>query len=250
MKTLIVLCVLLLATVCIAEEKIDIRVKPHCPKTLMTESCFSCHTAPDWKLKEKAPDNQLEYPTGCRFIDYPENPKGIMEVGDISEGAADTLQKFFAYLRRHKVTHAILQIHSGGGNLFDAWRMKTLMNQFQEAGWIVETRVPGFAASAATIVFLAGNKGHRIASPQSELMFHEVSSYEGGMFFVKKNTPTSTEEQAKIMKHLQDTINTWVPTRGRIDPKEFAEKVKGKEFWATGQQCFDMGFVDRLIKGD
>jgi len=105
----------------------------------------------------------------------------------------------------------------------------------------------GMALSAGAIVFVAGTKGHRIANSQSEFMLHELGYFKGGLFYIEKVTPSSAEEEANILKHLQKTITDWFATRGNLSVKELEAKIKMKEFWLSGREAYECGFVDKLI---
>uniref|UniRef100_A0A6M3LN45 Putative protease n=1 Tax=viral metagenome TaxID=1070528 RepID=A0A6M3LN45_9ZZZZ len=212
-----------------------------CPKTLMVESCFDCHIKPSFKLKEARPDAHMDYPYGVQVI----NGKGYFLLDSINTGTSNQVMDYFNYLRLHKIKHAILDVHSPGGSLFSGWRIKGLINEFQEEGGIVETRVTGFAASAGAILFVAGTRGYRVANPQAELMFHELYTFK----FIDISTPSDKEEESRVLRHLQDTMTTWLATRGSIDKNTLDGKMKKREFWLTGLEAKDFGFVDRLVIG-
>lgn len=228
------------------EKKEEKTPKSICPKTQMSADCLSCHTVPDFKLKECKPDAHLDYPDGVKI----RNEMGYFTITEIRNETSDKVRDFFEYLKLHKIKHAILDIHSPGGSLFGAWRIKGLINEFQDAGGIVETRVRGFAASAGSIIFIAGSKGHRVANPQAEFMFHELGIFKGGIFYIEMVTPSSAEDEAKTLRHLQETITSWLATRGKMSKADLDEKVRKKEFWFSGKEARDFGFVDRLVIGD
>jgi ATP-dependent protease ClpP protease subunit len=226
------------------EEKQE---KGICPKTKMTESCLSCHIAPSFKLKETTLDAHLQYPDGMKFLNYPNNPIGYLTVGEIDSGISDRVWRAFEYCKKHQVKYMILDVHSFGGGVFEAWRIKSFIDEFVAEGGIVETRLRGMALSAGAIVFVAGTKGYRIANCQSEFMLHELGLYKGGLFYIEKVTPSSAEEEANILKHLQKTITDWFATRGNLSVKELEAKIKMKEFWLSGREAYECGFVDKLI---
>jgi len=223
-----------------------------CPNTVMIKDCMICHAMSQGKfvLRETTPDAHLNYPSGFKFLNYPETPIGYMNIGDIDESLSKKMEQIIEYLNRHKVNVLILDIQSHGGNIFDAWKIKGLLNEFQENGGIVETRLRGMALSAGFILFCAGSVGHRYANPQAEMMIHEIGLFKGGLFYIEKVTPSSAEEEARILNHLQKTICDWLATRGKMTAQEIIAKVKQKEFWISGQEAHDtFGFVDHLVVG-
>jgi len=221
-----------------------------CPKTLMKEDCMRCHvmSSGKWVLKETRADAHLDYPTGTRIINYGQpDAYGYFELGEVDYSSSDNIKRFFEYLGEKKIKKATIEIISGGGNLFHGWRIKGFMDEWKAQGNIVETKVRALAASAAFLVFLAGSDGHRVANSTSELMMHEVASWKGGFLFFEKVTPASAEEEAKVFKHFQDTISTWIASRGKIPKEDLDNKLKWREFWMTGKQAKEYGFADVVI---
>ena len=222
--------------------------QPPCPKTSFARDCFACHLTPDNRLKEIKPDSHLDYPPGFKFLDYPTSPKGYLSIGSIDESLAQSFDNILIYMRRHKSKYLILDIQSHGGGIFDAWKIKGLIDEFEAEGGIVETRLRGMALSAGFILFCAGTKGYRFANPQSELMLHEIGYYKvGGFFSIEKVTPSSAEEEAKMLMHLQKTICDWLATRGKISTEDLFNRLRFKEFWMSGKEAFELGYVDKLI---
>lgn len=221
-----------------------------CPKTLMKEDCMKCHviSAGKWVLRETEPDAHLNYPAGAKIINYgTDRAYGYFELGEVDYTCSEKVKDFFNLLRKQKINKVVMEIISGGGNLFLGWRIKSFMDEWKEEGKIVETRVRALAASAAFLVFLAGSNGYRVANATSELMMHEVRSWKGGFLYFETVTPASAEEEAKVFKHFQDTISTWIATRGNIPKTELDSMLKFKEFWMTGKQAKEHGFADVVI---
>ena len=225
--------------------------KAECPKTKIVGDvydCFRCHIMklndgnPVFGLKEIRPDAHMVYPDGVKII----NGKGYFMVESIDSNLGDKVMDYFRYLKIHNIKNAEMEIHSGGGSLFEAWRIKGMMDEFKAEGNIIETRLRGIALSAGSLIFLAGTRGHRYANPQSEMMFHELWSFA----FFKFESVSDKEDEAKIYRHLQDTLSQWVTTRGRIAKEELDAKIRKKEFWINGQEAFELGFVDKLINSD
>lgn len=233
---------------CLAKD--EDKPKSICPKTKVSSNCFDCHVGTQFKLKESASDIHLDYPGSFKFLNYPENPIGYFSINSIDKETSSQMDLIFQYMKRHKVNYLILDIHSAGGTVFDAWKVKGLIAEFQSQGGIVETRVRGMALSAGFILFCAGTKGYRFANPQAELMIHELGYLKGGLFYIEKVTPSSAEEEAAVLKHLQKTICDWFATRGRMTSEEIMAKIRMKEFWISGKEAYEIfGFVDKLTDG-
>ena len=214
-----------------------------CPETLITDNdkCMRCHTVPSFKLKEIFADDYLEYPSGVKILNFgTEDAVGYYVLSTIS---TNEITEYLRYLEKHNVTHAVVEIYSPGGSLLAAWKIKGLFDEWMAKGNILETKVLGFAASAGAILFCAGSDGHRIANAQAEFMFHELWTFKMFDF----SSPSDKEDEARILRHLQDTINSWLATKCDLTKEELDAKMRKKEYWLNGAEAFEVGFVDKLI---
>ena len=210
-----------------------------CPKTNHVESCFECHTRPNNRLKETPPGEIYDYPT-----------YGMYASGDtayylIREIKSNPIADIFTWVRRHKeIKRVVLEIHSPGGSLFDAYRIVNMMQHMMSNGYVIETRVYGFAASAGFYIFASGSKGYRFAAKNAECMWHELLTF--AMFQV--STPSSTEEQSRVLRHLQDTANTWLSEVSNLEKEKIDELIHKKELWLRGNEMVEYGFADKLME--
>ena len=244
MKKLLIIPFILMFCVSAFAEQDKSTEKPkqivqQCPKTKMTESCLNCHIAPSFKLKEEAPDATLDYPT---FFMRVLNDVAYLTITDIDDAQ---VYKFFDYISWHpQVKHIVLELFSPGGSMFRAWRIVGIMDLYKSKGYIVETRTHGFAASAGFLIFANGSKGYRFATPTAEMMWHELISFK--MFDV--SGPADKEDEAKVLRHLQDTANNWLVSRSNLDKTEWDSKIRKKEFWMNGKQAVAYGVADGTPK--
>lgn len=219
-------------------------VVQQCPVCKMTESCLLCHTLNSdgkFALKEVPLDTWRTYPSrSMKIIKENENDIGYFLLESIDD---DGIKAFFEYLNRYNIKKAIIEIQSPGGSLFSAWRVVGLMRTWESKGLTIETRCHGFAASAGFLIFASGTKGHRFVNEQSELMWHELLTFK--MFSL--DSPSSTEEEARILRHLQDTGNTWLAKCSNLTKEELDKKIHKCEFWMNGQQAVDFGFADGFL---
>ena len=209
-----------------------------CPKTKMKDSCFKCHSIPDWSLKEKTPEANREIPC-CPEMTVTDNGKTAhLFITEINSSHAAT---FFEYLSWHpEIAKCVFEIHSPGGSLFEAWRIIGLMEHWKARGMVIETRCYGFAASAGFILFVNGTPGHRFAAATSELMWHELYTF--AMFKVSR--PSDTEDEAIILRHLQNTASTFLAERSKRTVEQWKEMVYKKEFWCNGEEAKEYGLSD------
>jgi len=214
-----------------------------CPKTTMETKCFECHVKGDFRVIETAPDAQRVYPVmGMRIIVEAGIEKGYYLLSDI---LSYEISKYFEYLDNHKITRAVIEIHSPGGSLFDAQRIVSMIQHWQSKGGKVETRLYGAAFSAGFYIFVAGD--NRLVSGSADLMWHEIQSFSG--FGFKVDTPSDKEEAARILRHLQDVRHKYLATRGKLTKEQIDQRVFKKEWWMSGPDAVELGFADGLITG-
>ena len=217
-----------------------------CPKTAIKGSlsdCLACHVVPDFALKEKSFGHNLVYPTHDMNIIFDKEGKPEAVFYMLSNINSDAIKEVLDYTYYHNLKKVIIEIHSPGGSLFGAWRIVGLFRSWIDRGMIIETHVNGFAASAGFLIFTSGSDGYRFVSPQAELMWHELMTFE--MF--KISTPSSQEEQARVLRHLQDTANEWLASKSHLTKDQLDEKVRKREFWLNGQEAVEMGFADGFL---
>jgi len=176
------------------EERAEKFQSVKCPKTTMQRDCLTCHVTgkmpgskSSFPVKEAPPDAWRVYPNASMKV---LDGAGYFYLTDIDSKA---IKEYFDYLKLHKITQAVIEIHSPGGPLFDAQRIVSLIQSWQASGGTVETRLYGAAFSAGFYIFVAGD--NRLVSPNADLMWHEVQSFSG--FGFKMETPSDKEEAAK-----------------------------------------------------
>jgi ATP-dependent protease ClpP protease subunit len=220
---------------------------PPCPKGWRNENnCLTCHTYPNMLLKESPPDEWRNYPHSNMWV-Y--GDVVYFDLGSINDSSADNLRETLYYLDWHpSIKHLVINIYSGGGNLFQAWRIVGYLNRYKAKGYVVETRNYGVVASAAFTIFVAGTKGKRFVSQTSQTMEHELRMYDSLLDLFTGKTSSDSEEQTRVMKHLQESELRWLASRGKLSTKEIAERIKNKEFWMTGADAIKYGFADGYIK--
>ena len=209
-----------------------------CPKTRMSTDCFKCHVAPDFSLKETDPYRIYDLPWGTDIVEG----KLYYKIGDLV--ASQPLQNVFKYMSWHpEFEELIIELHSPGGSLAEAWKAVSLISEAQAKGIKVTTRVYGLAASAAFVIFCAGDE--REVGRLSEIMHHELWTFT----FLSIDTPSSKEQEALTLRHLQTTIHTWLISKCRksISLDELDKLVKHKDYWMNGQDAIDAGFADKFI---
>lgn len=127
-----------------------------------------------------------------------------------------------------------VEINSIGG---DVWAGSEIYTALKSYGGGVTTKIVGIAASAASVIAMAGNP--TMISPTAEIMIHNVSNGAGGDYRDHQHT-------AQMLQDYNSTIaNAYVLKSGMA--KERLLELMNAETWLTPQQALDMGFVDEIM---
>jgi ATP-dependent protease ClpP protease subunit len=74
-------------------------------------------------------------------------------------------------------------------------------------------------------------------------MWHELQTLE----IFNLSTPSNKEDEARVLRHLQDTANSWLAEVSNLSKEEVDELVRYKELWVTGPEAVQYGFADGFI---
>ena len=151
------------------------------------------------------------------------------------------LRDALRFFSQYDITHVTMEIYSYGGDLFAAWRIKGLIEEWIAAGNTFDTKVLGAAVSAAAVLFAAGQE--RIAHTRAEIMYHELYTFA----FFEISTPAQTEEKARVLRHLQSNISSWLASRTKLKKEEWDNLMRQREHWIYGSEAFNIGLATKLI---
>ena len=122
-----------------------------------------------------------------------------------------------------------VRINSYGGSVSEGLAIYGLLSEFKGH---LKTIVDGFACSAASVIFMAGQE--RVVPENGLLMIHNAWSKAEGDANVMKKTAEDLE------KITQPSVNIYV-SKTNLSEKEIKEKMD-KEEWITSQEAFEWGF--------
>lgn len=217
-----------------------------CPKTKIygkLNDCLKCHVAPTMELKDTHPFGYLTLPPNSEIV-FPEGKPVLRYYLDgIND---DQVRQFFDWLTWHpEFKHIWIEVDSWGGSVFRSKAILAYMDAFKSHGGIIDTFVNAKAASAGLIIFLNGTKGRRFTTEYSHLMWHELWQFK----FWSVDTPSSLEDEAKVLREFMDVQNEWIAARCKLTKKELDALVYKKELWCNGKEAVEKyGFADKLIK--
>lgn len=125
-------------------------------------------------------------------------------------------------------------INSPGGYVDAGSEIYTMIKEY-EANVIV--KIVGLAASAASVVAMAGDKV--TISPTAQIMIHNVSSIAWGDY-------RALQHEANVIKNYNTSIaNAYILKTGLT--KEELLELMDDETWFTAQQAVDKKFADEIM---
>ena len=170
-------------------------------------------------------------------------PELILE-GDISSttwwGDEVTPRQFTEELNAlGNVPEIVVRINSGGGDVFAA---NAIYTRLKDNAATITVKIDGWAASAATIVAMAGDV---IEIPGNGVfMVHDPSI--GLLGYFNETELVKVSEELKVIK--QSIVNGYALKTGKA--AEEIAAIMAAETWYDGKQAVDAGFCDRLMFED
>lgn len=127
-----------------------------------------------------------------------------------------------------------VEINSGGGSVFAGSEIYTTLKSYK--GNVI-VKIVGLAASAASVIAMAGNKV--MMSPTAQIMIHNVSSRAEGDY-------RDMEHTADVLKNADNTIaNAYRIKTGKTQEELLA--LMDDETWMTADKAKELGFVDEIM---
>jgi ATP-dependent Clp protease protease subunit len=131
-------------------------------------------------------------------------------------------------------------VNSPGGSVTDGFAIYDMMRFIQPEVRVVVT---GLAASAATIVLLGAPKEHRVATPFSKLLIHQIY-----LPSVVRGQATDLEITAKDLMKTRDRINQ-LYQKETGQPIERIEKDTNRDYWMDAPEAVEYGLIARIVEG-
>jgi ATP-dependent protease ClpP protease subunit len=221
-----------------------------CPATRMSDSkaCMDCHQMViengkiKFGLKEIPPESSFSSkPYSMEIVqEYVGGPPvGYMVINGTGSAKFRLVADYLAW--HPQIKKLIVELHTGGGSIMDAWRSIGIIKEMQSKGLHVEMRVYGLAASAGVFILVAGDT--RLVSPNAELMIHKIFTF--AMYDIK--TPDSSQDQADTLKHFQDNINKFLRDRTNMTEEQLDNKIFKRDWWMTGAEAIELGIATGSI---
>ena len=137
--------------------------------------------------------------------------------------------------------HVTVHINSVGGDFYAGL---AIYNRLRNMNISVTTINDGLAASAGSIIFMAGDKGKRKVNAGSNLMIHGVLSFFYGYYNVRDLKDAINTLEA----HNKAGIAAYVEATG-LD-EETVKAAMSKDTYMTGKEAVEAGWADELITAE
>lgn len=156
---------------------------------------------------------------------------------DYWTGAGVTAKRIAAALRTIGKKDVVVNINSPGGDLFEGIAIYNLLRDHPGK---VTTRTIGLAASAASIIALAGDEVQ--VARAGFMMIHNV-------WVMAMGNRNDLRDAADQLETFDDALASIYSARTGKDKKEIA-KLMDRETWFSGDQAIADGFADSLLPAD
>ena len=128
-----------------------------------------------------------------------------------------------------------LHIHSSGGDLF---ARLAAVDVIQSVKSPEHTYVEGSAASAATLMSIAGDK--RFMYKNSFMLIHQISS------LMLHGTHEQFKDQYENQQKLMDKITELYQNKTTMDDETIDDLLR-HDLWLDSETCLKHGLVDKIV---
>ena len=158
--------------------------------------------------------------------------------GDINTEEADKIVEQLLKLDATKSKKDIIFYINSSGGLVSAGL--AIYDTMQMVKSNIKTICIGRCSSMAAVLLSGGTKGKRYITPNSEVMIHEMSSYNGGKIGeIKVSYEHSTTLNERLMKILADNTGKSI--------KQVKKDVELKDKWFNAEEALKYGIVDKIL---
>lgn len=152
-------------------------------------------------------------------------------------GAGWTAKRVSGILRNNKGKNVTVNLNSPGGDLFEGI---AIYNILRDHDGEVNCRVIGLAASAASIIAMAGDTIQTARA--GFMMIHNC-------WVIALGNRNDLREAADTLEPFDDVMASIYAARTGLEKKAVV-KMMDKETWFSGDQAIEDGFADELLPAD
>ncbi|MGD9560169.1 MAG: ATP-dependent Clp endopeptidase proteolytic subunit ClpP [Oscillospiraceae bacterium] len=165
------------------------------------------------------------------------NDRIIMLSDEVNDTTASLVVAQLLYLEGQDPEKDIsLYINSPGGSITAGMAIYDTMNYIKSE---VSTICIGMAASMGAFLLAAGQKGKRIALPNSEIMIHQPSGgAQGKASDIKIMAERILKMRQKINRILADVTG---------QPLDVIERDTERDYFMSAEEAKDYGLIDKIL---
>ncbi|MER2039709.1 MAG: head maturation protease, ClpP-related [Solibacillus sp.] len=126
-------------------------------------------------------------------------------------------------------------VNSGGGDVFAGSEIYTALKEYEGN---VTVKVVGIAASAASVIAMAGDKV--LISPTAQMMIHNVSTQ-----YVSGDHRTFAHTAEVLKSANQSIANAYKAKTGKTDDELLS--LMDDETWFNAEKAVQQGFADEIL---
>ena len=163
----------------------------------------------------------------------PGQPPTVLIFDEIGGSLGVKAKEFVETIEAIQAPTIRVRINSPGGSVFDALAIHSALLHHQAR---IEVYVDGLAASAASVIAMAGDE--LIMMPGSQLMIHDASAVEQGNADDHRKMSTFLDRQS-------DNLADLYARRGGGEPAEWRDLMRA-ETWMFAREAVEAGLADRV----
>lgn len=188
-----------------------------------------------------APGKQFD--TLEEHLIWDELNKGVVRFNDsITEYTVAELLQRMDYIASTKSKKMTMHLTSPGGEVYPSFAVYDKVLEIRKKGITTECIVHGFAASAASMIFLQAFD-NRLATANSRLHLHEPSRW---VFFSNEKT-SEMKDEFKEMTAITSMIFEILAKRCKKKIAEITRAVERREKWMSAVEAKKFGLIDSIV---
>lgn len=181
--------------------------------------------------------NETPSPASSRLLDEKLfKARTVTIFGDINERLARNITERLLALAAESNDPITIYISSPGGHVESGDVVYDIIKFIEPVVRVVGT---GWVASAATTIYLAANKEHRFALPNTRFLVHQPS---GG----SRGSASDIKIQAEQIVKMKARINHLIASETG-QPVERVAKDTDRDYWMSVDEAIEYGIVGRCI---
>lgn len=163
----------------------------------------------------------------------------LIVIGDINEETTATICAALLSLSSESDEPILLYLNSPGGGVAEAFSIITIIETISAPVWTI---CLGEVSSSATLVFMAGETGHRYISEYATVALHGLQvRAPGGYIDATENAIEAQQSQA-----VQERIAAFVAAHSSIKSED-AHKIISRTLYLDASQAITHKIADTLF---